>query len=211
MPETESALVARCRDGDPAAWDELFNRHYDPVARFLFQFSPDFSVEDVEDLCQEVFLSAVRHLRSFGGRSALQTWLFRIAMNKARDAVEKRQAAKRGGGQVPRSLDEPHPETGAARELPSPATAPDDTLAQAETGSLLRAALEALGDPCRTLIELRYFGDLSYEAIAREFGITVKAAGSRLHKCLARLAVLAGPRLGAGAADKKPSNLKPGA
>ncbi len=210
MAETESDLVARCRIGDPAAWDELFNRHYDPVARFLFQFSPDFSAEDVEDLCQEVFLSAVRSLASFGGRSAIQTWLFRIAMNKARDFVEKRQAAKRGGGQPTRSLDEPHPETGLTADVPSDAAGPAETLALSETGSLLRAALDTLGDPCRTLIELRYFGDLSYEAISREFGITVKAAGSRLHKCLARLAVLAGPTLTGGTPGKNPSNLKPG-
>lgn len=188
MPETESELVARCRAGDAAAWNTVFDRQYDPVARFLFQFSPELSPEDVEDLCQEVFLSAVRNLTSFRGGSALQTWLIRIAVNKARDFVEKRHAAKRGGGRTPQSLDEPHPETGLSLDPPSPEAGPDEAAATAEEGRRLRAALDALGEPCRELIELRYFGDLSYEEIARSRGLTVKGVGSRLHHCLERLA-----------------------
>lgn len=188
MSEAESDLVARCGGGDPAAWDELFDHHYDAVARFLYQLSPELSPEDVEDLCQEVFLSAVRNLASFREKSALQTWLFRIALNKARDHFEKRQAAKRGGGQAPKSLDEAHPATGLTPDLPSHALEPDEIAARTEEGVLIRAALDRLGEPCRTLIELRYFGELSYEEIARAHGTTVKAVGARLHKCLARLA-----------------------
>lgn len=188
MPEAESSLVARCRTGDSAAWDAVFDRQYEPLARFLFQLSPDLSPEDVEDLCQEVLVSAVRNLGSFRGSSALQTWLFRIALNKARDFLEKRRAAKRGGGQPPRSLDAPDPETGLTPEVPASEPAPDETAATAEEGVFLRAALDALGDPCRELIELRYFGDLGYDEIARAQGITVKAVGARLHRCLVRLA-----------------------
>ena len=199
MPEAEPELVARCRAGDPDAWDALFDQQYDPVARFLFQLSPALSSEDVEDLCQEVFLSAVRHLDSFRGNSAVQTWLFRIALNKARDFLEKRQAAKRGGGQPPRSLDAPDPETGLALDVPGAGAAPDETAATAEEGALLRAALDALGEPCRELIELRYFGELSYDEIARAQGVTVKAVGSRLHQCLDRLAArLNTPAAGGG-------------
>ena len=188
MPEAESALVARCRAGDPAAWDALFDQHYDPVARFLFQLSPELSPEDVEDLSQEVFLSAVRNLAAFRGNSAVQTWLFRIALNKARDCLEKRHAAKRGGGQTPRSLDAADPVTGLTLDVPGSGAGPDEAAATAEEGALLRAALDAVGDPCRELLELRYFGELSYEELARAQGITVKAVGSRLHQCLARLA-----------------------
>jgi RNA polymerase sigma-70 factor (ECF subfamily) len=204
MPEAESVLVARCRAGDPAAWDVVFDQQYDPVARFLFQLSPELSPEDVEDVCQEVFLSAVRNLASFRGKSALQTWLFRIAVNKGRDYLEKRHAAKRGGGQAPRSLDEPHPDTGLKLDLPSPAAGPDEAAAAAEEAARLRAALDVLGDPCRELIELRYFGELSYEEIARALGITVKAVGSRLHHCLEALAGRLDPRAPRGATPPKP-------
>ncbi len=187
MDSPEAGLIARCRAGDPGAWDELFDREYDPVGRFVFQFSPELTPEDVEDICQEVFLSAVRNLASFQGKSAIQTWLFRIAVNRTRDFLEKRAAAKRGGRRAPLSLNEPDPRTGLTLDLPSGARGPDQELVASEQGAWLRAALDRLGDPCREVIELRFFAELSYEEIARAFGITVKAAGSRLHKCLGRL------------------------
>jgi RNA polymerase sigma-70 factor (ECF subfamily) len=102
--QAEAQLLARCRRGEAAAWDELFDRHYAAAGRFVFQLASDFTREDVEEVCQEVFLSVIRNLNSFQGESQFQTWLFRIAANKARDFREKRNAAKRGGGQLPLSL-----------------------------------------------------------------------------------------------------------
>lgn len=206
MSEAESILVARCRAGEAAAWDELFDQQYDPVGRFLYQLCPELTPEDVEDLCQEVFLSAVRNLAAFQGRSALQTWLFRIAMNKARDWIEKRHAAKRGGGRAPISLDAPDPETGRTVDRPGEVERPDEALDRLEAGRQVRAALDRLGDPCRELIELRYFGDLSHAELARELGISVKAAGSRLHTCLGRLAELYRGTLAVGEDGGIPSN-----
>lgn len=190
MHEPEASLIARCRAGDAAAWDVVFDQHYGAVGRFVFQFSSDLTLEDIEDISQEVFLAAVRNVGTFEGRSAVQTWLFRIAVNKTRDFLEKRGAAKRGGGRGPVSLDEPDPETGLKLDPASEARGPDEALTATEQGACLRQALDALGDPCREVLELRYFGDLSYEEIAHELGLTVKAAGSRIHKCLGRLAAL---------------------
>ena len=97
--EHETELLARCRRGEAAAWDELFDLHYAPAARFIFQLAHDFTWEDAEEICQEVFLSVIKNLDSFHGGSQFQTWLFRIAANKARDYRERRHAAKRGGSQ----------------------------------------------------------------------------------------------------------------
>lgn len=58
----EAELLACCRRGDAAAWDELFDRHYAAAGRFVFQLSPDFTREDVEEICQEVFLSVIKNL-----------------------------------------------------------------------------------------------------------------------------------------------------
>src|SRR6185369_11583786 len=93
-------MIAECRAGNAAAWDSLFDKYYGTVARFVFQLSGDFSHEDTEEICQETFLSVVRNLASFQGRSSFQTWLLRIAANKAMDYREKTRAAKRGGGAV---------------------------------------------------------------------------------------------------------------
>ena len=80
---SEADLLARCRRGDAAAWDELFELHYAAAGRFVFQLAPDFSREDSEEICQEVFLSVIKNLDSFQGESQFQTWLFRIAIHLA--------------------------------------------------------------------------------------------------------------------------------
>ena len=114
----EAELLARCRRGEAEAWDELFDLHYAAAGRFIFQLSPDFTREDAEEICQEVFLSVIKNLDAFHGESRFQTWLFRIAANKARDYREKRIAAKRGGGQTTVSLQAEDPETGLAPDPP---------------------------------------------------------------------------------------------
>ena len=185
LPEAE--LLTRCRRGDAEAWDELFNRHYAAAGRFIFQLASDFTREDVEEICQEVFLSVIKNLQSFQGGSQFQTWLFRIAANKARDYRERLHAAKRGGGQAPVSLDAEDPETGLTLDPPSHAPAPDASLLNVENAELVRAALDQLEEPCREIIELRYFGDLSYEELSRELKLNPKTVSSRLSKCLDRL------------------------
>src|SRR6266850_2393893 len=157
--EAEAGLLARCRRGESAAWDELFDQHYAAAGRFIFQLGPDLTREDAEELCQEVFLSVIKNLDSFHGESQFQTWLFRIAANKTRDYRERRQAAKRGGGQTTVSLQAEDPETGLMIDAPSNAPGPDMALMSAERMALLHEALGQLEDTCREIIELRYFGD----------------------------------------------------
>src|SRR5215831_3788780 len=136
----EAELMARCRQGEAAAWDELFDRYYGAAARFVFQLGHDFTPEDVEEICQEVFLSVIKNFDSFHGRSQFQTWLFRIAANKARDYRERRQAVKRGGGQITLSLQAEEPETGLSLDPPSPALTPDLALMQSEQCSQVHLA-----------------------------------------------------------------------
>lgn len=185
--EAEAQLLARCRRGDANAWDELFDRHYAAAGRFIVQLASDFTREDVEEVCQEVFLSVIRNLNSFHGESQFQTWLFRIATNKARDYRERKQAAKRGGGQVTLSLQAEDAETGLTLDPPSPAPPPDVDLLNVERAELVRDALDQVGEPCREIIELRYFGDLSYDELSRTLELNPKTVSSRLSKCLDKL------------------------
>jgi RNA polymerase sigma-70 factor (ECF subfamily) len=191
MTGAEAELLARCRRGDSAAWDELFNQHYTPAIRFIFTLGHDFAMEDAEEICQEAFLSVIRNLKSFRGKSQFQTWFFRIAANKARDHRERRVAAKRGGGQTPVSLQAEDPQTGLTLDVPSSAPGPDGELLRGERAELLHQALGQLGEPCREIIELRYFGDLSYEELSTELDLNIKTVSSRLSKCLDRLGQIA--------------------
>jgi RNA polymerase sigma-70 factor (ECF subfamily) len=185
--DNEQQLLERCRTGNPAAWDELFDRHYGATAAFVAQLGRDFSREDVEEICQEVFLSVVRNIDSFAGGSRFQTWVFRIAANKAADFRERQHAAKRGSGRVPISLQAEDPITGLTPDPPSPAAGPDLLAMNNEQADLVHVALDEVGAPCREIIELRYFADLSYEEISEALRINPKTVSSRLSKCLDKL------------------------
>jgi RNA polymerase sigma-70 factor (ECF subfamily) len=202
----EAELLARCRRGEAEAWNELFDLHYAAAGRFVFQLASDFTWEDAEEICQEVFLSVIRNLDSFQGESQFQTWLFRIASNKARDYRERRNAAKRGGGQNPISLQAEDPESGLTLDPPARLPTPDETLMTAEQLAQVRAAVDRLDEPCREIIELRYFGDLSYEELARTLRLNPKTVSSRLSKCLDRLEQLARKIFPREKSDAFPSN-----
>jgi RNA polymerase sigma-70 factor (ECF subfamily) len=79
------------------------------------------------------------------------------------------------------------PENGLTLDPPSATPAPDESLISAEQMTLLRAALDQLGEPCREIIELRYFGELSYEELSGTLQLNPKTVSSRLSKCLDQL------------------------
>ena len=187
--DAEAELLARCRQGEAEAWDELFDKHYAAAGRFIFQLGFDFTREDVEEISQEVFLTVIKSLHTFQGNCQFQTWLFRIALNRARDYRQRQHAAKRGGGQITLSLNQNQddPENGFVIDPPSPLPGPDLALLNSEKLSLVGQALAQLGGPCQEIIELRYFGDLSYEEIASELRLNQKTVSSRLSKCLDKL------------------------
>ena len=186
----EAELIARCKRGEPEAWDALFDEHYAPAGRFIFQLSPDISHEDAEEICQEAFLSVIQNIGTFQQSSLFRTWLFRIATNKTRDHLERQQAAKRGGGKTPLSLNA-EDENGQTIDPPDTLPRPDAALLGNERMAMVRQSLDTLGDPCREIIELRYFGDLSYEEISKELNLNPKTVSSRLSKCLNQLEKIA--------------------
>jgi RNA polymerase sigma-70 factor (ECF subfamily) len=211
----EAVLLARCRCGDLRAWDELFERHYAATGRFVWQIIPDFTREDVEEVLQDTFLKVIERLNQFHGESQFQTWVFRIAANTARDFRDRSRAAKRGGGVTPLPLHsdprhngngEAHDDGQLAIDPPSRAPGPDDALMHNERSELLRTALDNLGEPCREIIELRYFGELSYEELARTLQLNEKTVSSRLSKCLDRLEEIAQPIFSREQPDILPSN-----
>lgn len=204
--QEESNLLARCRRGEPHAWEELFDLHYEPVARFVFQLSASFSHEDAEEICQDTFLSVIQHLADFRGTSRFQTWLFRVAANKARDHLQKQNAAKRGSGRKNLTLQPVGDEETPGIDPPDHQPTPDAALIRAEQSSEVTNALIQLGNPCKEIIELRYFGDLSYEELAATLELNVKTVSSRLSKCLDRLEELLKPSFSREKSETFPSN-----
>jgi RNA polymerase sigma-70 factor (ECF subfamily) len=187
----EGDMIARCLRGEASAWDALFDEHYAATARFVFQLAPDLTPDDVEDITQETFLSVIRNLEAFGGSSRLSTWIFRIAANKAHDHRSRSKAVKRGGGQMLLSLQATDPVTGLGLDPASPAPGPDQCVLQQERWLLLRKSLDDLEPPCREILELRYFAELSYDEIGQALRVNAKTVSSRLSRCLDRLESIA--------------------
>ena len=163
--------------------------HYAPAARFVFQLGYDLTCQDVEEICQEVFLSVIRNLERFEGKSRLQTWIFRIAGNKARDFCQKQSAAKRGGGRPTVPIHPLNREEGRSVDPPCALPDPSGRLIQAEHMELVGKALRQLGDYEREIIEMRYFAQLSYKEIGSSLNLNDKTVSSRLSRAVARLKV----------------------
>ena len=169
----EASLVQRCAAGDEAACAELMTEHQRMVVQLAINLLGDR--DEALDLSQEVFLRVFRTIQRFRGQSSLRTWIYRIAVNQARNRHRFWRRRHRAD-QV--SLDA---HVAAHGDVLSAAEAgPDRVLAQKELATKLHNALEHLPFDQRTAIILREIDGLSYEEIAYSLGVAIGTVKSRL-------------------------------
>jgi RNA polymerase sigma-70 factor (ECF subfamily) len=181
----EAALIQRCAAGDEAAFAELVAEHQRMVVQLAMNLLGDR--DEALDLSQDVFIRVFRTIGQFRGQSALRTWIYRIAVNQARNR-HRFWRRRRRSDQV--SLDahvEAHGDFQSGAE-----SGPDRILAQKELATRLQDALDALPFDQRTAIVLREVDGLSYEEIAFSLGVAVGTVKSRLTR--ARQTLRAGLR-----------------
>jgi RNA polymerase sigma-70 factor, ECF subfamily len=169
----ESALVQRCAAGDEAACTELVGEHQRMVIQLAMNLLGDR--DEALDLSQEVFLRVFRTIHRFRGQSSLRTWIYRIAVNQARNRHRFWRRRHRAD-QV--SLDE-HLATHGEFVSEGDAT-PERVLAQKELAARLQVALDRLPFDQRTAIVLREIDGLSYDEIAFSLGLAIGTVKSRL-------------------------------
>lgn len=169
----EALLVQRCAGGEEAAYAELVGDHQRMVVQLAVNLLGDR--DEALDLSQDVFLKVFRTLHRFRGQSTLRTWIYRIAVNQARNRHRFWRRRHRAD-QV--SLDT---HVAAHGELLSAAgSRPDRVLAQKELAVRLQHALDHLPFDQRTAIVLREIDGLTYEEIAYSLGVAVGTVKSRL-------------------------------
>jgi len=169
----EAALIQRCAAGDEGAYAELVSEHQRMVVQLAVNLLGDR--DEALDLSQEVFLRVFRTIHRFRGQSSLRTWIYRIAVNQARNR-QRFWRRRHRADQI--SLDV-HVATHG--ELPSNGGAgPDRLLAQKELASRLDDALAHLPFDQRSAIILREIDGLSYDEIAYSLGVAVGTVKSRL-------------------------------
>jgi RNA polymerase sigma-70 factor (ECF subfamily) len=159
----EDQLIARSRGGDTGAFDLLVERYQDRVYGLAYRITGHHA--DAQDAAQESFLKAYRSLRTFRGDASFSTWLHRIAVNAALDAVRRRASASPA---QPGPNDEPSLDPLA------------DRAERVEARERIQRAISALPIEQRVVVTLRDVQGWSYEEIAVITEIPVGTVRSRL-------------------------------
>jgi RNA polymerase sigma-70 factor (ECF subfamily) len=171
----ESALLAGLRCGDEAAYEVLIQRYEKPVYSLVGRLVDDPA--DAADAVQEVFLKVFRKIGGFRGESSLKTWIYRIAVNEARN--QRRwfgRHRKREVGLEPA----PGESLGCGDWLEDQQRSPYEIALDHETRALIEDALKEVSPSFRAALVLREIEGLSYEEIAEILEISLGTVKSRI-------------------------------
>ena len=173
--ESDQVLVERVQAGDKKAFDVLVLKYQQKVANLISRYVRDPS--EVLDVTQEAFIKAYRALPNFRGDSAFYTWLYRIAINTAKNFLAA-QSRRPPGDDIEA---ETATQTDAGARLKEYAT-PENLLLPQEIATTIKAAVDDLPDDLRTAITLRELEGLSYEEIAKAMDCPIGTVRSRIFR-----------------------------
>lgn len=172
----DESIITSILDGDDAAFATLVSRYQDRVFRLLGRFTRD-RVE-VEDLAQDVFVKVFRKLHTFQRDSSFFTWLYRIAVNTATDALTRRSRRRLRLVEDAAQLD------GGVRDAED--VGADAPLLEAELQAVTRELVDRLPEKYRTILLLREYEDLSYNQISEVLECSIGTVESRLFRARQR-------------------------
>jgi len=190
------ALVQRVQAGDIRAFEVLVNKYQRKVARLLSRMVRD--VDEIDDIVQEAFIKAYRALGNFRGESAFYTWLYRIAVNTAKNhllAASRRPSSLREmGDDVSETFDE--------SETLSDIDTPDSVLLSRQIAATVNKAMEELPEELKNAIVLREIEGLSYDEIAEIMNCPIGTVRSRIFRAREAISAKLKPILG-NSGDKR--------
>jgi RNA polymerase sigma factor (sigma-70 family) len=169
VEQSDAQLVARCRAGETEAWNEFverFSRYVYAIASRGFRLG----AEDAEDVFQEVFARAFEKLPELRSGDAVRPWLAQLTR---RLCIDRLRLLARDG---------PSAEAPDEREA-------DDVLATLDEAMTVRGALDAVGDPCREILDRFFCRDESYRTIGDALDIPAGTIASRISRCLDKVRI----------------------
>jgi RNA polymerase sigma-70 factor (ECF subfamily) len=174
--DIDQQLVERVQRGDKGAFDLLVTKYQRKIFRLLSRLIRDTA--EVEDVAQEAFIKAYRALPNFRGDSAFYTWLYRIAINTAKNHLVSQ------GRRAPTSTeaDIEEAETFDDGEHLRDLNTPDSMLLTKQVAEAVNRAIEQLPEDLRTAIVLREIEGLSYEEIAESMNCPIGTVRSRIFR-----------------------------
>jgi len=187
--QKDQVLVERVQAGDKRAFDLLVIKYQSRVVNVISRYLRD-PVEAL-DLAQEAFIKAYRALPNFRGDSAFYTWLYRIAINTAKNYLVA-QSRRPPGNDIEASDAEQFEGPSALKETATP----ESMMLRDEIQQVIFSAIEALPDDLRTAITLRELEDLSYEEIAEAMDCPIGTVRSRIFRAREAIDIKLKPLLG---------------
>lgn len=175
VTESDKQLVARVQKGDKRAFDLLVMKYQYKVHAIIGRYIKDF--DEVNDVSQEAFIKAYRALPKFRGDSAFYTWLYRIAVNTAKNYLVARNRRPPASDV---SVDDAEFYSGS-ESLKDIAT-PESLFFRDQLEQVVDEAIRDLPEDLRTAVTLREFEGLSYEEIAEVMGCPVGTVRSRIFR-----------------------------
>ena len=171
----DQALVEKVQKGDKQAFDVLVLKYQNKIIQLVYRYVHD--PEEAQDVAQEAFIKAYRAIGRFRGDSAFYTWLYRIAINTAKNYLVA------SGRRPPRSdIDaqdaEQYEGASGLREYGTP----ERLLMRDEIQAAIAEAIDTLPDDLRTAITLRELEGLSYEEIAQTMECPIGTVRSRIFR-----------------------------
>jgi len=169
-------LVKRVQRGDKSAFDLLVRKYQHKVVKLVLRYVRNPA--EAEDIAQEAFIKAYRALPQFRGDSAFYTWMYRIAINTAKNSL-----ASRDRSPIAYDLDLTDPEESHSvqTKLQDPDT-PEGMALTEEIRGIVNSAIEGLPEELKTAIVLRELDGLSYEEIAAAMECPVGTVRSRIFR-----------------------------
>ena len=171
----EALLVAKAQQGDSRAFDLLVRRYQHRVAALVTRFLRD--PEEALDVTQEAFVKAWKALPRFRGDSAFYTWLYRIAVNLAKNVLEQRTRRPLLMANAPSADNDDLPDL-----EPSHIDTPEHVALRDELHASVIQAMRELPDELRTALQLRELQGMSYEEIAIEMNCPIGTVRSRIFR-----------------------------
>ena len=172
--KSDLLLVEQARRGNEKAFASLMNRYRDSIYYMLLKMVNNSS--DAEDLTIEAFGKAFRNLDSYTPKFAFSTWLFKIATNNCVDFIRKKHVSPTPLDHLQDSLDN------VTVNIQSDMPDPEESLINHQKIAVLKDIVNQLKPRYKSLIELRYYKEYSYEEISSELNLPIGTVKAQLHR-----------------------------
>ncbi len=172
---TDQVLIERVQNGDKQAFNLLVMKYQNKVCNLISRYVGNSG--DVQDVAQETFIKAYRAIPSFRGESAFYTWLYRIAVNTAKNYIVA-QGRRPPASDVDADEAEYYEVGSALKEISNP----ENLTLSNELRQIIFGAIEALPEDLKTAMTLRELDGLSYEEIADVMDCPVGTIRSRIFR-----------------------------